>query len=143
MWRTGDLATVPLWIGQLPSERNYQGRVVIEEGETPPSVDLCLWSGSKVQQATLNGNGNSWPVGEVGFPNEYAYDGVGFTTGAVTYYRGVHRAPCAAQVYQDMYVYCNSGPSQRYHVNDQQDIIGLTTVGSSRAGGVTSTEIWP
>ena len=66
----------------------------------------------------------------------------GFSTGAVTYYRGQGRAPCTATATQVMNIDCRDRLYE-YHHGDMTIGITATQVSSKRHTATTQTKNWP
>ena len=138
-------ATHGLWRGTLydGSSTNFSGRTVTEQDPGNGGPDTCHFPNSFYDPFEAI-TGGSWPVGSGnvwGTPNG-TYDGVGWGTDVVTYYRTAGQAPCATTFSQRMEISCPNGPNQTYELNGLGAGITTTTVSSCRAG---SCEIrnWP
>jgi hypothetical protein len=98
--------------------KSFAGRQVFE-ASNGAATDTCWFPDAAqdgFQPAGLTGGG--WFVGYYFFNNQWHYDYVGFTNGAVEYYQDHSRVPCAVNIPQAMKIYRNDGASsQTYFTN--------------------------
>ena len=136
-WGTGTAATIHRWQQTLlPTTVDFSGLSVTERDGGSGS-DGCHFVGSAFAPFTAI-TGGTWAVGT---GNKWGDDFVGWFTTAVTYYRAQGRAPCSNTFSQAMDVITPSG-NLNYTNNTLGGTIGVTTVGSTRAGQ-SQSKIWP
>jgi probable HAF family extracellular repeat protein len=163
-WGDGEWVTAGLWNATLlPNSGNYDGLRVQETNGNPggggSGMDTCWWPASMVDKFDQI-SGGQWTVSQ-GNPtvcnrtadpvgdNEYGQDCVGWSDGAVDYYRTNHRAPCGTSFLQvmqfldpDTGAWVTYGGTNTGNPNTLGAKIRMSTVSSIRAGQeVTKTYI--
>lgn len=102
-WGSGSLATVHKWRQTLSGPGlNFGGRTVTERDPGGGGPDTCWFPGSAVMPFEAI-TGGSWNVNT---SNKWGNDSIGWSTGAVTYYRSQGRAPCGTSFRQRMVIDC-------------------------------------
>jgi hypothetical protein len=125
----------------MPTTTDFSGRSV-KETSPGAGIDNCWYKGSALPRADMI-TGGTWTV-NVG--NTWGDDNVGWTPGAVAYYRAKARTPCGFTIYQQMTIFTCPGDYVNYGpVNTLMGIIdefGTRSVCSSRVGMI-QCENWP
>jgi hypothetical protein len=85
-----------------------------------------------------------WYVGYYYFNNKWEYDYIGMFSGAVAYYRSMHRVPCEVTIPQTMNIYARGTLSSYPYFNDTLywNIPDNTNYGVAGAG-VQAWRTWP
>jgi len=140
-WADSDnLPTVAKWNQTLtPASTSFAGRTVTERDPGGSGPDTCYFNGSAFAPQTSI-SGGTWSVDA---NNQWGSDYVGWTPGAVTYYRDQGRAPCGTFITQRMVIDCVTG-EQTYSITFpslELDIQPLLVI-SRRAEGQAS-RTWP
>jgi len=138
---TGETATNNGWSGSAglwnqtlaPSTKNFSGRTVTEQDPGGGGPDTCWFSGSTFAAFTAI-TGGSWTVAS---GNTYGPDNVGYSDGAITYYRAQQRAPCSTTFSQRMVINC-ANQNTAYATNTLGAGIGVTTISSTKNGSTVS-----
>lgn len=131
---------------QTHTSPSYLAGRQVYESPGPNQIDTCHFTGSMYQSAALGTTVNlgGWFVGYYYFDNRSDYDYVGMYSGAVQYYRDMHKVPCEVALDQKMNI-CTHGCT--FSSNYFSDVLywnipDNTNYGTARAG-VQAWRTWP
>jgi hypothetical protein len=116
---------------------SFAGRKVTEQNPGGGGPDTCWFSGSQIPPQT-SVTGGTWSVNSA---NQWGPDTVGWTEGAVSYYRGQGRAPCQTSFPQRMVINCGTG-TRTYTTTLLRMGFDAAIVFSERAG-TNAQRPWP
>jgi hypothetical protein len=116
---------------------NFGGRGIFED-DYAPADDGCYYQGSMIPEA----QGVTGTSGYLNASNGYP-DTIGWFPDAVNYYRQHEVTPCAATLYQRMFIWCNVGGPVAFKDNVLILQINSITVSVRRDGVFTGNHGWP